>query len=52
MEIPTAPPKVLNDKLGDGCNDAHWDRVPEKAKSSRGCGHVLQGHGGLQGDKC
>jgi hypothetical protein len=49
METPTAPPIILNYKLGDRCADAHKVRVPEEAKSSRGRGHVLQGHGGLQG---
>ena len=44
-------PIVLNYKLGDGCNDAHKVRVPKEAKSSRGRGHVFQGHGGLQGDE-
>ena len=42
---------VLNYKLGDGGNDIHKDHIPEEAKSSRGRGHVLEGHGGLQGDE-
>ena len=48
MEIPIAPPSALNYKLGDGYNDAYEIRIPEEAKCSRGCSHVLQWHGRLQ----